>query len=88
MKYALFEFANEMSCEVGETRWILRENPNKFDNDAWDWEKEVMVSWPREFSKVHKKIMKGSIDPSSIQTKTYLAKILHFSGKSAVYLLL
>ena len=55
MKYALFEFVNEKSCEIGETRWIVREDSNKFDNDTWDWKKTVIVEWPHGFSKLHKK---------------------------------
>ena len=82
MKYALFEFVNEKSCEIGETRWIVREDSNKFDNDTWDWKKTVIVEWPREFSKLHKKIIKNSIDPSSIATTSCVAKILRFSGES------
>jgi hypothetical protein len=85
MKYALFEFANEKACEVGETRWILRENPDTFKNDSWDCEKEVMVAWPSEFPKIHKKIIKGTLDPSALETKTCVAKVRKFSGKSAVY---
>ena len=57
MKYALFEFVNEKSCEVGETRWITREDSEEFENDGWDWEKTIIVAWPRDFSKVHKKII-------------------------------
>ena len=81
MKYALFEFENEKSCEIGETRWIVREDMKNFDNDNWDWAKSVIVAWPREFSKVNKKIIKNSIDPSSIETTSCVAKTLQFSGK-------
>ncbi len=48
---------------------------------GWDWAKSVIVAWPREFSKVNKKIIKNSIDPSSIETTSCVAKILQFSGK-------
>ena len=81
MKYALFEFVNEKSCEIGETRWITRENPKDFDNKSWDSDREVMVSWPTEFTKVSKKIVKGSIDPLTVPTTTCVAKVLKFSGK-------
>ena len=84
MKYALFEFVTEKSCEIGETRWIMREDAEKFENNCWDWDKEVMVAWPRKFSKVHKKIIKGSIDPLSLTTTTCVAKVLKFSGKCIV----
>ena len=86
MKYALFEFTKEKACEVGEARWILREHPDTFTNDRWDSEKEVMVAWPNDFSnsKVHKKIIKGSIDPETHKTTTWVAKVLKFSGKSLV----
>lgn len=82
MKYALFAFVNErLACEIGETRWIIREDPQTFKNIGWDPEKQVMVTWPNEFNKVSKKIVKGSIDPLSIQTTTCVAKVLKFSGK-------
>ena len=82
MKYALFEFTNEKACEVGETRWILRENPDTFKNVGWDDEKDVMVAWPCDFTKIHKKIIKGSLDPEALETKTCVAKVKKFSGKS------
>ncbi len=85
MKYALFEFANEKACEVGETRWILRENLDTFKNVGWDCNKDVMVAWPKEFAKIHKRIIKGSLDPSALETKTCVAKVLKFSGKSATH---
>ena len=44
MKYALFEFINEKSCEIGETRWIVREDHATFENTSWDTEKEIMVT--------------------------------------------
>ena len=34
MKYALFEFVTEKSCEIGETRWIMREDAEKFENNC------------------------------------------------------
>ena len=81
MKYALFEFVNEKACEVGETRWITRENPENFNNKTWDTDREVMVSWPLEFTKVSKKIVKGSIDPLTVSTTRCVARVLKFSGK-------
>jgi hypothetical protein len=80
MKYALFEFVNETLVEIGETRWIIREDPKKFENDSWDWQKEVMVAWPNDFTKIHKKIVKNSIDPQSFPTTTWVAKVIQFSG--------
>lgn len=51
MKYALFEFVSEeLAVEIGETRWIIRDDPKKFENESWDWQKEVMVAWPKEFT--------------------------------------
>jgi hypothetical protein len=87
MKYALFEFVNEKSCEIGEAQWISREDPDTFENIDWDTEKEVILVWPNEFSKLSKKIIKGSIDLSSISTTTYVAKVLKFSGKCKVILI-
>lgn len=80
MKYALFEFVAEKTCEVGETAWIVREDPNTF-NDAWNSEKEIMVAWPCEYSKLSKKIIKSSIDPGAVVTTTCVAKVIKFSGK-------
>ena len=84
MKYACFEFVSEKSCEVGETRWIMREDPEGFKNIGWDAEKEVMVAWPTKFHKVSKKIVKGSIDPSMVTKTTCVARVLKFSGKYSV----
>lgn len=78
----LFVFVNErLACEIGETRWIICEDPETFKNIGWDTETQVMVTRPNEFSKLSKKIMKGSIDPLSIPTTTCVAKVLKFSGK-------
>ncbi|CAB3984064.1 Hypothetical predicted protein [Paramuricea clavata] len=79
MKYALFEFVNEKACEIGETQWITREDPETFQNINWDVEKEIIVAWPTEFSKVSKKIVKGSIDPLKVSTTTCVARVLKFS---------
>ena len=84
MKYAFCEFVSEKLCEVGETRWIMREDPEGFKNIGWDNEKEVLVAWPKEFHKISKKIEKGSIDPSTITTTTCVARVLKFSGKRPV----
>ena len=81
MKYALFQFISEKSCEVGETQWIVRKDPESFQNDCWDRNKKVMVAWPIEFAKLSKKIVKGSIDPDAVATMTCVARILRFSGK-------
>ena len=81
MKYALFAFGTDKSCEIGETRWITREDPETFTNTEWDPKKEVIVLWPND-SKLSKKIIKSSIDPLNVQTTTYVAKVLKFSGKS------
>ena len=81
MKYVLFEFVSEKACEIEETPWITRENPENFDNTSWDTNREVMVAWPTEFTKVSKKIIKGSIDPSMVETRTCVARVLKFSGE-------
>ena len=85
MKYALFEFMGETCVvEIGETRWILRDQ-KKFEHDSWDWQKEVMVAWPNDFAKIHKRIVKNSIDPKSLPTTTCVAKVIQFSGKLDSY---
>ena len=82
MKYALFEFVVETwVVEIGETRWILPEDPKKIENDSFDWQKEVMVAWPNDFAKIHKRIVKNSIDSKSLPTTTCVAKVIQFSGK-------
>ena len=88
MKYALFEFVDEKSCEIGETRWIRHEDATTFENVGWNREKEVMVAWPHEFAKVSKKIVKGSIDPMSVPTTTCVAKVIIFSGKCLLVFLI
>ena len=66
---------------LGKCAWILREGPKKFENDSWDWQKEVMVAWPNDFAKIHKRIVKNSIDPKLLPTTTCVAKVIQFSGK-------
>ena len=82
MKYAVFEFVSDPvpTCEVGETAWIIREDPNLFDNESWDFDREVMVAWPCNYKKVAKKIVKSSVDPASISTKRCVAKVVKFNG--------
>ena len=85
MKYAVFEFVSgkgAVTCEVGETRWIVREDEDMFNAALWDFEKDVMVLWPSDCSNLSKKIMKSSIDPETVETTTCVAKIVAFSGKS------
>ena len=53
----------------------------KFENDSWDWHKKVMVAWPNDFAKIHKRIVKNRIDPKSLPTTTCVAKVIQFSGK-------
>ena len=88
MKYAGFEFVSGKdapSCEVGETRWIVREDENTFNNALWNFEKEVMVLWPSDSSNLSKKIMKSSIDPETIETTTCVARIVIFNGKFKLF---
>lgn len=40
-----------------------------------------MVAWPNDFAKIHKRIVKNSIDPKSLPTTTCVAKVIQFSGK-------
>ena len=54
MKYALFDFTEEKSCEVGETRWILGDDNASFNNDKWLFNKEIMVRWPSDSARVLK----------------------------------
>ena len=82
MKFALFEFSEEKSCEVGETRWIVGEDSACFNNDKWLFNKEVMVRWPScDSSRILKRIAKSSADIEDGKATTYSAKIVKFSGK-------
>ena len=81
MKYALFEFATEKTCEVGETSWIMREDPDTFTDTLWDFEREVLVKWPSDMAKISKRIIKSSIDISTVETSTCVGKVIRFSGK-------
>ena len=81
MKFALFDFMSDKSCEVGESRWIMREDPKMFNNNSWQFNTEVLVKWPSDFSKISRKIIKASIDPQNVETETCIAKVLRFSGK-------
>lgn len=40
-----------------------------------------MVAWPNDFAKIHKRIVKNTIDPKSFPTTTCVAKVIQFSGK-------
>lgn len=44
MKWALFEF-EDLSCEVGESAWILGEDENLYNNDQWFPSNEIIVKW-------------------------------------------
>ena len=78
MKYALFDFIEEKCCEIGESRWIIGEDRESFDNNNWVSNKIVMVKWPKDFSS--NKILKLSIDPELVQTKTFAVRVVKFSG--------
>lgn len=79
MKYALFDFVDEKCCEIGESCWIMEEDPESFNNNNWVSNKIVLVKWPTEFSS--KKIVKYSIDPERVETLSYAVKVVKFSGK-------
>lgn len=79
MKYALYEFIEERSCEIGESRWIVKENEDSFNNNNWISNKVVLVKWPTEFSS--KKIIKSTIDPEVVETTTFAAKVIKFGSK-------
>ena len=81
MKYALFNFFVDNSCALGETRWILDEESSQLNNNKWIFHKEVIVDWPCDYQRYLKKIMKGSVDISQVESKKWAAKIVKFSGK-------
>ena len=81
MKFAVFEFNKDKSCEVGESRWILQEDPSRFNNEKWDSNKMVMVAWPCGFTDLSRRIMKSSVNPEKVETETCVAKVIRFSGE-------
>ena len=80
MKFALFEFEKGKSCEVGESRWIIQEDTNKFDNENWEPGKKAMVEWPCGITDLSRRIQKSSINPQNVETEMCVAKIIRFSG--------
>ena len=83
MKFALFEFCQDNSCEVGSSKWILNEDETDFNNEVWLSNKQVLVDWPlltKDYSKWAKKSGKFALD-STCETKTYAARVLKFNGK-------
>ncbi len=35
MKFALYEFCEDSSCDVGESLWMVGEDDSSFNNDDW-----------------------------------------------------
>lgn len=77
MKFALFDFVDEGSCEIGESSWIVGEDPKLLDNDKWISNKIIVVKWPKDY----KRLMKSSTDINSVEGKSYAAMVIKFSGK-------
>lgn len=89
MKFVLYEFCEDNSCDVGESRWMVDEDEFSFINNDWVMRKEVIVCWPvqpKDYSKWANKRGKFLLHLGCI-TKPYAAKVLKFHGKFEVYLL-
>ena len=85
MKFALYEFCEDSSCDLGESHWMVGEDDSSFNNDDWVMKKEVLVRWPvqpKDYSKWANKHGKLPLDLGCI-TKTYAARMLKFHGKLA-----
>lgn len=87
MKFALFEFCEDSSCAVGESKWIVDYNNALFKNKDWIARDEIMVCWPtkqKDYMKWSSKNgIKGLNESEMVDTKTHVAKVLKFSGKFA-----
>ena len=80
MQYAVFEFVEDKSCAVGETRWISGEDNDKLTNEKWFFNKEILLRWPCDSTRILKRLGKTPID-LEVETKMYSAKIVKLSGK-------
>ena len=70
----------DKSSEVGESAWMVREDQSTFNNDMWDFDRDVLVTWPCD-TKVIKKIVKSTVDPHAVKTTCCVARVIEFSGK-------
>jgi hypothetical protein len=83
MKFAMYEFCEDSSCDVGESHWMVGEDDSSFNNNDWVMKKEVLVRWPvqpKDYSKWANKHGKFPLD-LGCTTKTYVARVLKFHGK-------
>jgi len=69
MKYALYDFFDENTIEIGLSEFIVGKDPKSFDNGLWVFGDTVRVNWPRNGKKG------GEI------TKC-VARVKKFSGRS------
>ena len=84
MQYAVFEFLEDKSCEVGETNWINGEDDDMLTNEKWFFNKEIVVEWPCD-SRVLKRLPKNmTVDLHKVETKMHPAKVVKFGGKFTV----
>lgn len=80
MKWAVFEF-EDSSCEVGESAWILGEDESRFNNNDWFSSSKIIVKWPLDCAKLRRTLAKSSVDIEEVETESYSAKVVKFSGK-------
>lgn len=65
MKFALFEFCEDNSSAVGESKWMKGQDESSFNDEDWDKNQEVLVRWPRapkDYTKWSNKNGKQPID--------------------------
>ena len=73
MKYCLYDFFEEGTVEIESTSFIdLEVDPEAvkaedFNNDRWNFEREVLVNWPSS--------------SKTKQNKAYVARVKFFAGK-------
>lgn len=81
MKWAIFEF-EDLSCDIGQTKWIQCEDAELFDNDAWFFTKEVVLKWPKDFNKALKMMQRDvDVDSTRVESERYSARVVKFGGK-------
>ena len=86
MKWAVFEF-NDRSCEFGQTSWIQGEDAESFDNETWFFSKEIIVKWPKDFTKAARKMQRNiDVDINDIENERHPAKIVKLGGICLFYI--
>ena len=80
-RFALFEFEDDNSIDIGETLWICDIAEAITSIEEFDTEATVEVMWPSNSSAIIKHREGKKLKPIPKDTKCYEAKVLLFSGK-------